>query len=79
MKEKELTFEDRLGRVRGMIDEIEGGKLPLEAAVTRYEDGMKVLSALEAELNEMKRKITVIREGADGSLTEEPFNPDGGN
>ncbi len=78
MKE-EKTFEERLGSVRGMIDAIEGGKLPLEDAVKQYEDGIRVLDRLEAELNEMKRKITVIREGADGSLTEEPFNPDGGN
>ncbi len=79
MNKKELTFEERLDRVKGMIDAIEGGKLPLEEAVNQYEDGMKILEKLDKELNEMKRKITVIREGADGTQTEEPLNPDGGN
>ncbi len=66
---EKLSFEQRLMRVMEMIDEIEGGKLPLEDAVRRYEEGIASLNALEAELNEMKRRITVLQQ-KDGILTE---------
>ncbi len=78
MSTGEKTFEERLTQVKGLIDAIEGGKLPLEDAVRQYETGVQVLDQLEKELNDMKRRITVIREGADGSLQEEPMNPDEG-
>ncbi len=79
MSSGENSFEERLKSIRETIDAIEGGKLPLEESVKQYEEGMKSLEKLEAELTEMKRKITVIREGAEGGPKEEPFNPDGGN
>ena len=62
-------FEQRLTQVREIIDAIETGKLPLEDSVHRYEQGIASLNALEAELNEMKRRITVLQQ-KDGTLTE---------
>ena len=73
MTEQEMpaqtSFEERLTQVREIIDSIETGKLPLEDSVHRYEQGIASLNALEAELNEMKRRITILQQ-KDGSLTE---------
>lgn len=64
------TFEQRLDGVREIIEGIESGRMPLEESVLKYEQGMKALSELEKELAEMKRRITVLQEGADGAPEE---------
>ena len=64
-----ITFEQRLTQVKAVIDGIEGGQLPLEESVRQYEQGIAVLNALEGELNEMKRRITILQQ-KDGAATE---------
>ena len=59
------SFEERLQDVQEIISRIEEGKLPLEDSVKQFEDGMKTLSALEDELKEMNRRLTVLQDGAE--------------
>ena len=60
---QEKTFEARLQQVQEMIAQIESGTLPLEQSVKQYEEGMKILSGLDRELNEMNRRLSVLQDG----------------
>ena len=73
---KKQTFEERLTQVEALIAEMEGGALPLEDALKRYEEGMQALSALERELQAAQQKLTVLRRAADGSDEEVPLEVD---
>ena len=73
MDQENQTFEERLSRVKEIIDAIENGQLPLEESVRRYEQGIQQLNTLEKELSEMKRRITVLLEQPDGKLAETPL------
>ena len=64
-----ISFEQRLTQVKDIIESIESGKLPLEESVQQYEQGIARLNTLEAELNEMKRRITILQQ-KDGTLAE---------
>ena len=68
-----LSFENRLQKVKEIIDGIESGKMPLEESVKQFETGIKSLNDLEKELEEMKRKVTVLMEKADGTTEEKPL------
>ena len=68
MTEEKKSFEERLQDVQEIISRIEEGKLPLEDSVKQFEEGMKTLSALEEELKEMNRRLTVLQGG-----TEQPL------
>ncbi|MBP3720564.1 MAG: exodeoxyribonuclease VII small subunit [Clostridia bacterium] len=70
---EKLTFEQRLDQIKGIIDGIESGQMPLEESVRQFENGMRSLNQLEKELEEMKRRITVLQEGSDGAWTETPL------
>ena len=70
---KKLTLEERLAQVEALISEMEGGALPLEDALKRYEEGMAALTALEKELQSARQKLTVLRRAADGSEEEVPL------
>ena len=70
---KKQTFEERIAQVEVLIAQMEGGALPLEEALSRYEEGMQALSALEKELQSAQHRLTVLRRAADGTEEEVPL------
>ena len=70
---KKQTFEERLTQVESLIAEMEGGALPLEDALKRYEEGMQALTALEKALLSAQQRLTVLRRAADGTEEEVPL------
>lgn len=69
MTEKKKSFEESLQEVQEIITRIEEGKLPLEDSVKQFEEGMKTLAALDEELKEMNRRLTVLQDGNEQELT----------
>lgn len=65
MSEEKKSFEARLQDVQEIITRIEEGKLPLEDSVKQFEEGMKTLSALDEELKDMNRRLTVLQDGGE--------------
>ena len=72
MNEEKKSFEEKLQDVQEIISRIEEGKLPLEDSVKQFEEGMKTLSALDEELKDMNRRLTVLQDGG-----EQPLNAPG--
>ena len=68
------SFEERLQDVQEIITRIEEGKLSLEDSVKQFEAGMKTLSALDGELKDMNRRLTVLQDGV-----EQDFDGSGEN
>ena len=68
MSEERKSFEERLQSVQDIITRIEEGKLPLEDSVKQFEEGMKTLSALDEELKDMNRRLTVLQDGKEQEL-----------
>ena len=68
MSEEKKSFEEKLQDVQEIISRIEEGKLPLEDSVKQFEEGMKTLSALDEELKDMNRRLTVLQDGGEQSL-----------
>lgn len=73
---KKQSFEERLAQVEALIGEMESGKLPLEDALKRYEEGMTALTALEKELESAQQRLTMLRRTADGTDEEVPLEVD---
>ena len=70
MTEEKKSFEERLQEVQEIITRIEEGKLPLEDSVKQFEVGMKTLAALDEELKDMNRRLTVLLDGREEELTD---------
>lgn len=68
MSEEKKSFEEKLQDVQEIISRIEEGKLPLEDSVKQFEEGMKTLSALDEELKDMNRRLTVLQDGGEQAL-----------
>ena len=62
------SFEEKLQSVQEMIDKIESGTFSLEESVLQYEKGMRILSELDSELQNVNRRITALHDGKETEI-----------
>jgi exodeoxyribonuclease VII small subunit len=69
----EVTFEQAIKQLEQIVQEMESGRLSLEDALRKFEEGMKLSRLCSKKLEETEKKITLLTENADGSVIETPF------
>ncbi|MBF0103218.1 MAG: exodeoxyribonuclease VII small subunit, partial [Desulfobacterales bacterium] len=62
------TFEDSLAQLEQIVQELESGSLPLENALKKFEDGMKLSQFCEQKLDEIQKKVTLLIQHQDGQI-----------
>jgi exodeoxyribonuclease VII small subunit len=79
---KTPNFEEALQRLEEIVGDLEGGELALEQALALFEEGVQLGKSCGAQLENAEKKISLLIEKADASLSEEPLDapePDDGN
>jgi len=67
------TFEEALGRLEEIAQELEQGDLPLEQAIALAEEGLQLSQICEKQITEAEGKIEQLVERM-GTVTTEPLN-----
>lgn len=60
MSEKEINFEKELNRLKEIVSLIQQKDLPLDESLKLYEEGSKIVKALQEELNRAEEKVEKI-------------------
>jgi exodeoxyribonuclease VII small subunit len=74
-KPAEHTFESALERLEGIVEEMEGDRLPLELLLERYSEGTGLLKVCQEKLDAAEKKIEIITRAASGKPQLSPFDP----
>ena len=74
---KPYTFEQALARLEAIVDELEDGKLALEASIARFEEGVTLTRFLESELGRAQKRVEELVESAGGAATRPWAGDDG--
>lgn len=69
-KEKDVSFEEAMESLEEIVEKLEEGDVPLEKALTYYQEGMKLSKLCHDELKNVQEKMTQIM-NEQGEL--EPF------
>jgi exodeoxyribonuclease VII small subunit len=74
------TFEQSMKQLERIVQELEGGDLPLETAIKMFEKGMKLTKFCSEKLDETEKKVSILLKNAEGRIAEKPFSSedDGG-
>ena len=56
------SFEERLARLEELSEKIKQGDLPLEEAVSLFEEGIELSKGLEKELSKIEPKMDLFPE-----------------
>lgn len=62
-----------LGELESVVDQLEGGELPLEEALARFESGVKLAKDGAVMLDAMERRVEVLLSDPDGGVKRAPF------
>lgn len=72
MTEKEPTFEEEMEQLKQIVNGLESGNLPLEEALDKYEQGIKLSKQLNDTLTKAEKKLTkMVNEEGQVTLFEE--------
>lgn len=71
-------FEESLGRLEGIVKDLERTDLSLERSIQLFEEGMALVGDCRKQLDVAEAKVEMLVKRA-GTLTPEPFLPPGQN
>lgn len=59
-KDKEKTFEEAMLELEKIVEKLEEGDVPLEKAITYYQEGMELSKVCNDKLKNVSEKMTSI-------------------
>lgn len=74
--EEKMSYEQALARLEHIIRAMENDKIPLSESLSLYEEGVRIVRRLSAELDEAERKIKILQQNAQGEIVAVDFVTD---
>ena len=69
----ERSFESSLKELEQIVQQLEGGDLPLERSLELFEQGVRLSRECQRRLDEAEHKVEVLMKGSDGSVKAVPM------
>jgi exodeoxyribonuclease VII small subunit len=69
-----MAFEEAVKKLETIVEEMEGGELPLESMLARFEEGTRLVKVCQAKLEEAELKIQRLEKNAAGELSVKPVS-----
>lgn len=69
VKEKELSFEENLGKLEEIVKKLESGDIPLDDAIKEFNRAMTLAKVCDEKLKNAEKSLTKIV-GEDGTLND---------
>ena len=76
---KTIDLEKALSDLEALVEELESGDLPLEKAMKKFEDGIKLTRSCQTALKDAEQKVEILLKSAVGDEALEDFNVDPDN
>ena len=73
---KPVNLEKSLAALESIVEELESGDLPLEKAMKKFEEGIKLTRGAQAALKEAEQKVEILLKSAGGDEELEDFEVD---
>ncbi len=73
---KTVNLEKSLADLEALVEELESGDLPLEKAMKKFEDGIKLTRACQTALKDAEQKVEILVQSAGGEEELESFEVD---
>ena len=68
---KSVNLEKALADLEGLVEELESGDLPLEKAMKKFEEGIKLTRSCQKALKDAEQKVEILLKSAGGESLED--------
>lgn len=69
-----MKFEDAMIELESKVKKLESGSLTLDESITAFEEAVKLIRVCNKQLENAERRVRMLTEGNDGSVTDVPFD-----
>lgn len=73
----DVKFEDALKKLEEIVRDLEGGDLPLDDALSKYEEGVKLSATCTKKLESARKKVEILIKEGEDRLETRPFDDNG--
>ena len=73
---KNINLEKSLADLEALVEELESGDLPLDKAMKKFEDGIKLTRNCQAALTDAEQKVEILLQNTSGEESLEDFEND---
>ena len=70
---KDMKFEEALQKLEGEVKRLESGSMTLDESIHCFEESVKLIAICNKQLENAERKVRLLTESKDGSITDVPF------
>lgn len=69
-----FNLEKSLADLETLVEELESGDLPLDKAMKKFEEGIKLTRGCQAALKDAEQKVEILLKTAGGEATLQKFD-----
>ena len=69
---EKLTFEQAVGKLREIVEKVEGGEIGLEDSINQYDVGCKLIQHCRQILDNAERRVETLTKNLEGKLEAKP-------
>ncbi len=71
---KDMNFEEAMTKLEGEVRRLEAGNMSLDQSISAFEEAVKLVKVCNEKLENAERRVRILTEAADGSITDLPFD-----
>ena len=72
-----ISFEAAMDKLEQQVRRLESGNITLDEALSSFEEAVKLVKICNEKLDTAERKIKILTESSDGTVTDAPFDIEG--
>jgi exodeoxyribonuclease VII small subunit len=69
----EINFEEAIKKLEDEVKRLENGNMSLDESIASFEEAVKLVKICNEKLETAERKVAILTEMSDGTVTDLPF------
>lgn len=71
---KDIKFEEAMLKLEDEVRKLEGGNMTLDESINAFEEAIKLVKICNDKLENAQRRVRILTEGDDGTVSDMPFD-----
>ena len=73
---KDINFEEAIKKLESEVKRLESGNMSLDESIDAFESAIKLVKICNDKLENAERKVRILTENADGTVSDMPYDID---
>ena len=69
-----MNFEEAIMKLETEVKRLESGNMTLDESIDAFEEAIKLVKICNERLENAERRVRILTEAQDGSITDAPFD-----